>query len=936
MTQEQTAEILFEQALAMQPQDRPAFLDRACANSVRLRAAVEELLIRDAEAGNFLKSPLFALPASSELTEDRPTQPSGYVPAGTHPAWGQNDQFHPGDLLSDRFRVIRFIANGGMGEVYEVEDLQLQGVRLALKTILPEIAGKPSMRRRFEREVLLARRVSHSNLCPIYDIFHCRHRNAEITFLTMKLLSGETLSERIRSHGPMSLREARPIIFQVADALTAAHRAGILHRDIKAANIMLEGEGEQVHASVMDFGLARAYRSDSTVLTADGVAGTPGYVAPELFHGTLPSTSSDVYAFGVMIYNMLTGHLPSVKVNAKSKGVDDPLFGQLPAKWKSTVCQCIEPDPSLRFRTIDEAVSAVCPRTPTHTRVSSILLLALGLIFVCTLLLPSVSDRIRGLLFANAEKHIAILPLDQDVNPESQALGDGLMDSLAGSLSNLEVSQHSLWVVPISDVRRRKVNDPEGALKEFGATIVIRGRFERNKQDVHLQLSLIDPQKHREIGFVDVQSASDDLAALQQEAVSRLIRLMNISVRTDQPTHQAASSRAAYEDYLAGLGYFQRKDKTGNLDLAINSLSNAVKTDPKFALAFAALTQVYTLKYQLTSNPEWLDRASESGRVALSLDSQIPLTYAVLAKIHALTGNQDLAIQEFQRALALDPRDVEALTGLAHVYQDVGRLSEAEETLVRAASVRPNDWTGYNALGIFLWKSKHPQQAVTQFKKALTLTPDNSWCYTNLGLAYQDLDDPAMLVKAEEAFKKSIMIEPTFAAYADLATLYEQLRRFPEAVEAGKHALLLNDQSADAWATLSSAYEWLHEDREEKSARQHAISLYERSVKLNPQDSVAQASLAPLYARKGERQKALESIHISLALAPQDTYVLSEVADTYELLGRRTDALFYVKAALSKGASLSQFTADPDIQGALADPLFARVSLKKPSRSSNE
>ena len=171
------------------------------------------------------------------------------------------------DILTGRFRIVRFIAAGGMGEVYEVEDRRLQGVRLALKTILPHIAARPDMQQRFEREVLLARRVSHPNLCPIYDIFHCRHEDEDLIFLTMKLLPGETLSARIDREGSIPLEEASRIVEQVASALSAAHGAGILHRDIKTANIMLDGSGASVRACVTDFGLARAYQSESTILT---------------------------------------------------------------------------------------------------------------------------------------------------------------------------------------------------------------------------------------------------------------------------------------------------------------------------------------------------------------------------------------------------------------------------------------------------------------------------------------------------------------------------------------------------------------------------------------------------------------------------------------------------------------------------------------------
>jgi len=944
VNQRKSVEHLFEQALALRASERSAFLDEACSSSPELRENVERLLEEDAQAGSFLNSPLFGRPKTAgpldEVTAE--TWPHG-------PDYSQSVEnvpdgcFSENDILAGRFKIVRFIAAGGMGEVYEVEDRQLQGVRLALKTILPHIAANPHMQERFEREVLLARRVVHPNLCPIYDIFHCRHQDTDLMFLTMKLLPGETLAARIKREGAIPLDEAARIVSQVAAALAAAHDAGILHRDIKTANIMLAGAGEQVHAWVTDFGLARAYQGETTVLTAEGVAGTPGYVAPELFLGVPPSKASDVYAFGVVIYKMVTGFSPPVRLDPKTKVTRDPFTQQLPAAWKRLIEFCLEPSVEKRCQSFPEVVGSlhagdrgkrVAPSVATNiSRRRLIGFGAAGILCIMALLfslwfVPAVGERVRGLVFSSSEKHIAVLPLDSiGGTPETQALGDGLMDSLAGSLSNLEAAHQSLWVVPANDVRARKVNDPASALREFGATIVVKGSFEHSDLVTRLKLTLIDPKKDRQIGFVDVETQTGDLAALQDEAVARLARLMNVSA-AGEPTRGsgAPASHAAYEDYLAGVGYLQRQDKPGNLDRAISALGSAVKTDPRFALGFARLAQVYIMKYRLTSDPQSLQEAQEYSRRAAEMDDQVPLTYVVLAHIHTLTGNHDLAIQEFQRALSLDPKNADALNELAVSYQNEGRFAEAEAAYIKAAALRPDDWMGYNALGIFYENNGHPQQAIPEFLHALELTPDNAWPYTNLALAYQDLDDPRMLGKAETALKKSIAISPTFAAYGDLGFLYEQEHRFPESVAASRQALLLNDQSPDVWENLTSAYEWLKEDEQANLARGKAIELLEREIKVNPQDAEARATLAALYAKNGKKDRAIDDIHISLALSPKSKYVLSQVADSYELMGDRKQSIKYLEAALAQGFSKGLLNADPEIQGLISDPKFQMSS----------
>src|SRR5579863_2984066 len=174
------------------------------------------------------------------------------APGGEVGAPARHPQFKPGDLIGDRFAVVRFLARGGMGEVYEVEDRHLHGIHVALKTILSQYAADPVMRERFEREVLSARGVVHPNLCPMYDVGHWKRPEGQLTYLTMKLLPGESLAARISRDGPLPAEEALCVLRQVAAGITAAHDAGILHRDIKTGNIMVQGSGEHVFAWVMD------------------------------------------------------------------------------------------------------------------------------------------------------------------------------------------------------------------------------------------------------------------------------------------------------------------------------------------------------------------------------------------------------------------------------------------------------------------------------------------------------------------------------------------------------------------------------------------------------------------------------------------------------------------------------------------------------------
>jgi hypothetical protein len=218
-SQPEFVEQLFEAALAHEPAEREAFLEEACGNDLELRRTLKELLAQDARAGSSLEHAPFDFLEQAPGAETTSFINANEVPTAA-PAAGR---FKPGQVLIDRFVIVRFIAKGGVGEVYEAEDGFLHGVHVALKTILPHIASEPALQQRFEQEVLLAREVSHQNLCPIYDIFRCAQPPPDFLFLTMKLLPGETLAARLRGPVPISIAEGLAILKQMAGGLAALH-----------------------------------------------------------------------------------------------------------------------------------------------------------------------------------------------------------------------------------------------------------------------------------------------------------------------------------------------------------------------------------------------------------------------------------------------------------------------------------------------------------------------------------------------------------------------------------------------------------------------------------------------------------------------------------------------------------------------------------------
>ncbi len=311
--------------------------------------------------------------ASAPPADERETAAMNHARAVTLPPI-----FCAGDVLAGRFRIARFIAQGGMGEVYEAEDLEL-GEAVALKTIRQREGDGDAALELFRREVLLARRVTHPNVCRIFDVFRHRFEPSpglagprEVLFLSMELLRGDTLAERLRERGRMSTAEALPVALQMAAALDAAHQAGIVHRDFKSNNVMLIPQGDgPPRAVVTDFGLAGAHDERAQPQDESGLTmGTPAYMAPEQVEGGDVTPASDIYALGVVLYEMVTATVPFMALTAAATAnmrlYNDPpsprqRVPDLDPRWEAVILRCLERRKEQRFPTAGDAAAALRP-----------------------------------------------------------------------------------------------------------------------------------------------------------------------------------------------------------------------------------------------------------------------------------------------------------------------------------------------------------------------------------------------------------------------------------------------------------------------------------------------------------------------------------------------------------------------------------------------
>jgi tetratricopeptide (TPR) repeat protein len=880
------------------------------------------------------------------------------------------------------YRITAKLGAGGMGIVYKAQDLQLER-NVALKFLPHDLALSDSDRDRFLREARSASALDHPNIGVIYGID--KTADGQL-FIVMAYYEGPTLAQKI-SAGPLALRQAMDWICQIAAGLSAAHARSIIHRDIKPSNIIITNDGtarivdfglarvvatpsatmtggttgtlpymspEQILGEPVDqrcdvwalsillvqlvTGSHPFARESTTAMTfailsqpPAAIDALPALLQPIALRG-LAKDQAHRYSDAKEVLT----DLESARAQFTSSGIelDEPTLTQGPqseamkAALKEIATHASTPRWQASTAASQAAAAANSAAAGTQRRgVAPYFFAALALLVVAasSLLFPGVRQRAAAVLSGTAgAKHVAVLPFDNIGNdPANEAVAEGLMDSLTSKLSNLDSAQQSLWVVPSSVVRSRKVSDPSAAGKDLGANLVVKGSIRRDGKDVQLTVNLIDARDLRQVGSAVLDDATGDLASLQDEAVARLGRMMKINVSAEMLRATGGrASPAAYELYLKALGFMQRYDKPGNLDQAVTALQDAVKTDSQFALGYASLGEAYRLKNQVDPNPRWIEQASAMLDRAIQTDNHLAAPYVSLGRLHSSLAQHDLALQEFQKALSFNPRDAEAISGMAGAYERMGRIADAEKSYKQAIALKPDYWDGYNSLANFYDRQSRTADAITQYERVISLTPDNPAAYSNLGAEYTSVGDQASNEKAEAAFKKSLELSPTYAAYANLGNLYMGEGRYKEAAYMTRKALELNGSDYRVWVNLLLDERLLHDFSSAEKTKERVLSLLADYVRRYPQDGTAQSWVAVFRSEDKLRNEALQAGEAALANAPNDPLVLANLAEAAQNMGDRAKAAHYAQESLRNGFTVTDLQSRPALQPMLADPSF--------------
>jgi tetratricopeptide (TPR) repeat protein/TolB-like protein/tRNA A-37 threonylcarbamoyl transferase component Bud32 len=667
--------------------------------------------------------------AGDELTAPELGPPSP-TPAGTP----VTAVFQPTQLLAGRFTVIRFVARGGMGEVYEAQDEELNE-RVAVKTARFENAQTAHEIERFRREIQLARKVTHPNVCRTFDVFRhgvspSRSSHSQILIVSMELLSGATLAQRIRDGGRFQTAEALPLVEQMCAGLGAAHRVGVIHRDFKSSNVMLvkspasapggeQPQSETVRAVITDFGLAHAEEVEGGTLTRLGdIVGTPAYMAPEQIDGGAITPATDIYALGIVIYEMLTGQLPfsadtplATAMKRLSHVAPSPRLHipDLDPRWEYVVARCLERTPERRFASTDDVARALRGESVATTTRSKrwrfpaaiaaivLILAAVGIFELRRRVAQRGAEKTGQTTVqqttSGARKSIAVLGFQNlSGRKNADSLGDILADSLWSQLdtgqvrfipsSRVDEMRQNLGIANLTNAASK---DQISAIRKFlGADILVTGSYTvtgaADHPGIQWNIHLLSAQDGESLGSVAQSGSEADLNVLVVHSGRLLRQQLGITLSAAEEARMDASL-SSNADAMRDFSQAREKLRAFDVLAATKLLEKSIEADPQFAQAHSALAQSWdTLGFE--------SKAAEEAKNALDSAKGLSTEARARASGQYFAAMRDWpkAIQQYSQLWAEYRDEPEYGLLLANTQIRAGKATDALTTVAQVRS----------------------------------------------------------------------------------------------------------------------------------------------------------------------------------------------------------------------------------------------------------
>jgi len=668
-----------------------------------------------------------------------------------------------GSTLASRYQIIEELGHGGMGKVYKVFDTEIQA-KMALKLIKPEVSADKTTIERFRNELKIARDISHKNICRMYDL----GKEAGNYFITMEYVSGEDLKSFIRRSRQLVVGTAIFIAKQVCEGLAEAHRLGVVHRDLKPGNIMIDKEG---NAKIMDFGIARSISAKG--ITGAGVMiGTPEYMSPEQVEGKEVDQRSDIYSLGIILYEMLTGQVPfegdtpfTIGVKQKSEIPKDPrgLNAQIPEDLSRLILRCLEKDKGKRYQTAEElraelekieqglpTTERTAPKRKSMTsreitvkfNVRKVLgpALIVLVLAVAAVLLWRYIPRKETVSTAIAKKSIAVLPFeDLSATKNQEPLAEGIPETLINALSSIEDLHVSARTSSFSFKGRQQ--DIREIGQKLGVGTLLEGSIQVAGNRLRIMVRLINIADGFPLWSQDYNKTVDDIFSIQDDIAKSVVKALKIKLlgEKEEPLVKSyTANREAFNFYLQGRYFWEKRGKEDVLR-AIGFFNKATEKDPTYALAYSGIADSYDVlgnNGMLPAN-EAFPKAITAARKALEIDTGLAEAHVSLA--HALWNfKHDFtqAEREYKIAIELNPGYATAHHWFALVLATLGRHDEAIKEIMQARDLDPLSPRINANVGYILYLGRKCDQAIEELKKSVELFPEHAINYAHIGQAY--------------------------------------------------------------------------------------------------------------------------------------------------------------------------------------------------------
>ena len=738
---------IYHAALARDERQRPGFLHDACADDEALRREVESLLRHQGDAEAFLATP--AVEVAAKVLAGA----SGPSPLG--------------EQLGS-YKILSLLGAGGMGEVYRAHDAKL-GRDVALKVLPRELADDPEWRTRLLREARAAASLNHPNICTIHEVGEADGH----AYIAMEVVEGQPLSGRLAA-GPLPPEEIVRYGLQLADALAHAHDRGVVHRDLKSANVMVTPEGR---VKVLDFGLARRVsgeelaevttRAHASLSQAGAILGTLPYMAPEQLRAQPADARSDVWALGVVLYEMAAGVRPFEGQtgfelsSAILHETPSPLPSRVPAPLQVVTSRCLEKEPARRYQRASEvraALEAIQPGAVARTtwrdkldRRRRLMLAGTSLALVVLVVLAAYFGQLRTRLWSGASasriESLAVLPLENlSGDAEQEYFADGMTETLITYLAQIS----TVRVISRTSVIRFKSSHqplPEIA-RALGVDAIVEGSVLRAGDRVRISAQLIDARTDRHLWARSFDRDLRDVLVLQSEVAQTIAG--EIETRVERGAQERTITARpvdsqAHDAYLRGR-YFWNKRTEVDLKLAIDYFEQAIARDPGYALAYAGLADTYeslgfSFDAAVLSPREAMPRARAAALKALELDDASAEAHTSLAfEAFLYEWDPTAAEQHFRRALELNPQYANAHHWYSHYLMARGRIDESLAESRRALELDPLNVLSSTHLGWHYLYAREYNLAIQTLRRAIEMdpsSPSSALPRRFLGFAYQ-------------------------------------------------------------------------------------------------------------------------------------------------------------------------------------------------------